>query len=258
MGQSSRFGARTGSCTHQFEDDTIQAPSERSSQGNLVLIVEDDIQVTRVLRDALEVDGHRVIHAPTGEKALELLAGEERGITLVILDVGLPGIDGFQVLEEMEALDGEVPVLMLTAEDSEDAIVRGLSGGAQDYVVKPFSIRELRARVAAALRRVSHQSTGPGEVHAGLRFDLVDRTVAWEGKSVRLTSRELAVLWTLAQEPEKVFSREELLRQVWGIEFDPETSVFDVHLSRLRKKLATVGPITIETIRGQGYQLGSP
>ena len=224
---------------------------EGQTPGRSVLLVEDDPSVSATLARVLGEESYRVVQVASGEEALEQV--EARPFSIMILDVGLPGMDGFQVLERIRDRDMGLPILMLTAEDSEEAIVQGLRGGAEDYVVKPFSVPELLARIEAVLRR--SQGIPPArEIRGGLALDLVGRWVEQEGRKVRLTSKELSLLWTLAREPGRVVGREELLSQVWGMDFDPGTTVFDVHLSRLRKKLESIGCDAIQNVRGKGYR----
>jgi DNA-binding response OmpR family regulator len=226
------------------------APEETPHRQS-VLVVEDDAAVASLLERTLSGEGYEVHHVESGEDALDRL--ERRPFSIMVLDVGLPGMDGFQVLERVRSKKGSLPILMLTAEDSEESIVQGLRSGAEDYVVKPFSVPELLARIEAVLRR-SQGHVPTVELRGGLAIDLVKRWVKWRDRSVRLTNKELAILWTLASDPGRVIDRKELLERVWGFDFDPGTTVFDVHLSRLRKKLASIGPPTVETVWGKGYR----
>ena len=231
-------------------------PNQDQSRIRSVLLVEDDSAVAVTLTRVLEGEGYAVDHVVSGEEALTRI--EAQRFSMMILDVGLPGMDGFEVLDRVRKREGSppLPVIMLTAEDSEEAIVQGLRSGAEDYVVKPFSTPELLARIEAVLRRSQGRSISR-EVRGNLSMDLVGRWVEQDGRSVRLTSKELSILWNLAQEPGKVMGRKELLDQVWGIDFDPGTTIFDVHLSRLRKKLASIGSRAIRTVRGKGYRFDS-
>jgi len=224
---------------------------EDKTKSQTVLVVEDDPAVSSLLKRTLKKEGYEVLQVDNGEDALTRT--EEGPVSIMILDVGLPGMDGFQVLERVREGPVDLPILMLTAEDSEEAIVQGLRSGAEDYVVKPFSVPELLARIEAVLRR-SRGQPATVEIRGGLAIDLVKRWVRWGDRSVRLTNKELAVLWTLANDPGRVMGRQELLERVWGIDFDPGTTVFDVHLSRLRKKLAAMEAPTVETVWGQGYR----
>lgn len=219
--------------------------------GQSVLLVEDDPSVAGTLKRVLGGEGYHVDHVESGEEALERVG--TRPFSIMILDVGLPGMDGFQVLDRVREEEVGLPILMLTAEDSEESIVQGLRSGAEDYVVKPFSTPELLARIEAVLRR-SRGQPAAREFRGGLALDLVGRWVEQEGRSVRLTGKELSILWTLARDPGRVVGREELLSQVWGMNFDPGTTMFDVHLSRLRKKLQTIGCDAIQNVRGKGYR----
>ena len=231
-------------------------PNQDQSRILSVLLVEDDSAVAVTLTRVLEGEGYAVDHVVSGEEALTRIGAQR--FSMMILDVGLPGMDGFQVLDRVRRREASppLPVIMLTAEDSEEAIVQGLRSGAEDYVVKPFSTPELLARIEAVLRRSQGRSVSR-EVRGNLSMDLVGRWVEQDGRSVRLTSKELSILWNLAQEPGRVMGRKELLDQVWGIDFDPGTTIFDVHLSRLRKKLASIGSRAIRTVRGKGYRFDS-
>lgn len=213
--------------------------------------MEDDPAVSHFLKRTLGNEGYDVVHVESGEEALE--RAESRPFSIMILDVGLPGMDGFQVLDRIRGREMDLPILMLTAEDAEEAIVQGLRSGAEDYVVKPFSTPELLARIEAVLRR-SQGQPATREFRGGLALDLVSRWVERQGRSVRLTGKELSILWTLARDPGRILGKDELLSQVWGMDFDPGTTVFDVHLSRLRRKLESIGSNVIRNVRGKGYR----
>ncbi len=218
-----------------------------------VLAVEDQPEVLRGFRFAFESEGHAVEVCTTGEEALH--RARAGGFDLYLIDVGLPGMSGFQVIATLREAGDRTPAIMLTAEGSEEAKVRGLEAGADDYVTKPFSVAELRARVHAQIRRAAIQSGSVRRVGEFL-LDLEARTVEKPGKRLRLTNREFGLLWALAEPPIQVRSRPELLERVWGIGFDPETKVFDVHLSHLRKKLETLGGPPIVLIPEEGYLVG--
>ncbi|TBH20506.1 response regulator transcription factor [Thermus thermamylovorans] len=214
-----------------------------------VLLVDDDPAPLEVLGAYLRGAGFEVLEAENGEKALELFPRAD----LVILDLMLPKLDGFQVLEYIRRDRPELPVLMLTARGGEEERVKGLELGADDYVVKPFSPKEVVARVKALLRRAGLKeelSYGP------LRLLPKERQAYLEGKPLPLSQLEFDLLLTLAQHPGMVFTRERLLEKVWGPDFPGIDRVVDVHIVALRKKLMDdpENPRFIETVRGVGYR----
>jgi DNA-binding response OmpR family regulator len=220
-----------------------------------VLVVEDEKSIADLVRAYLERDGYRIVWVRSGEEALAEM-GRHR-IRLVVLDIGLPGIDGFEVCRRLRART-DVPILMLTARDDEVDRVAGLESGADDYVSKPFSPRELAARVKAILRRGDRRSAGvSGEVlSAGdvvLRRESREVTVA--GREVPLTSREFDLLEAFLAHPNVVQSRERLLERCWGLAFPAGTRTVDIHVAQLRRKLGR--PELIQTVRGVGYK-GAP
>ncbi|GAB5603225.1 response regulator transcription factor [Thermus sp. FJN-A] len=214
-----------------------------------VLLVDDDPALLEVLGAYLRGAGFEVLEAENGEKALELFPRAD----LVILDLMLPRLDGFHVLAEIRRERPELPVLMLTARGEEEERVQGLELGADDYVVKPFSPKEVVARVKALLRRVGLREElcyGP------LRLLPRERQAFLEGQPLSLSPLEFDLLLTLAQHPGMVFSRERLLEKVWGPDFPGVDRVVDVHIAGLRKKLGDDPdhPRFIETVRGVGYR----
>ncbi|RTG92397.1 response regulator transcription factor [Thermus scotoductus] len=211
-----------------------------------LLVVEDDLRVGTLVQEALEADGYAVDWAKSAEEALGLV--RVFPYDLVVLDVMLPGMDGFTFLEALRR-QHKLPVLMLTARDATEDKVRGLEQGADDYLTKPFHLRELRARVRALLRRAHGQAANL--VRRGrLTLDLEGKRVYWEGKEVRLSGREYALLEFLALNAGGVFPREVLLEKVWAGEEGVDPKVVDVYIYRLRQKL---GQGAIETERGLGY-----
>jgi DNA-binding response OmpR family regulator len=219
--------------------------------GGVLLLVEDDDSIGRLVKQYLEQqDGWRVAWHRTGEEALtELRASPVR---FVVLDIGLPGLDGFEVCRRIRA-GSKVPIVMLTARDEEPDRVAGLELGADDYVSKPFSPRELSARIKAILRRVEQRTED--EVLAArevvLRRDSHEVTVA--GAQVELTSKEFDLLACFLEHPGIVLSRERLLDLVWGMTYPGGTRTVDVHVAQLRRKLGD--PEGIRTVRGAGYKL---
>jgi len=216
-----------------------------------ILIVEDDDVLGSGLMRILQAEGYAVDLMPRGEQAV-LAAGRER-FDLVILDVGLPGIDGFEVLRRLRGDAQRMPVLVLTARDTVDDRVHGLDLGADDYMAKPFAMPELVARVRALIRRSQAQS-GPRVVHGPLALDTVARRAFLRGAPLDLAAREWAVLEVLLARVERIVSKESIIQAVasWGDELSP--NAIEVYVSRLRAKLEPAG-VRIRTVRGFGYML---
>jgi len=216
-----------------------------------ILIVEDDPSLAAGLTQILQGEGHAVDAMKTGERAV--LAAEREAFDLVILDVGLPGIDGFEVLRRLRSGGKQMPVLVLTARDQLEDRVHGLDLGADDYMVKPFAMPELTARVRALMRR-SQARTGPKIVHGPLTLDTVARRAFLGGEPLELAAREWAVLEVLLAKVEKIVSKDAIIQAVagWGEELTP--NAIEVYVSRLRAKLEPAG-IHIRTVRGFGYML---
>jgi two-component system response regulator VicR len=220
-----------------------------------ILVVDDEKALADILRFNLEREGFEVVVAHTGPEAVQKAVAADPA--LVILDVMLPQRDGFSVCQEIRARSG-VPILMLTAKDSEEDKVRGLELGADDYVTKPFSPRELVARVRAILRRAP--SRGDVLRSGELEMDLRARTVRKRGEPLGLTVREFELLRYLLERPGQPVSREELLANVWGYEYLGDVRTVDVAVRRLREKVEDnpSDPRYIVTRRGAGYSLGQP
>jgi two-component system, OmpR family, response regulator len=222
-----------------------------------ILLVDDEDSVQKLLAYPLERDGFRVLQARDGEEALARFASED--VDLVVLDLMLPKLDGLEVCKRLRAAS-EVPIIMLTARDDELDKVVGLELGADDYITKPFSIREFRSRVRALLRRASatRVNGGPRDVISshGLTIDLGRRVVEIEGRSVQLTYVEFELLRTLAGHPGRVYSRRMLLESLWGAADYREPRTIDVHVRHLREKLEPdpAEPEYILTVRGVGYR----
>jgi two-component system, OmpR family, alkaline phosphatase synthesis response regulator PhoP len=222
-----------------------------TATGGVLLLVEDDEAIGRLVKAYLEQqDGWRVVWLKSGEDAVGEL--RRHPVRLVVLDIGLPDIDGFEVCRRMRAYS-KVPIVMLTARDEEPDRVAGLELGADDYVAKPFSPRELAARIKAILRRTEQRSSD--EVLTAkdivLRRDSMDVTVG--GSEIELTSKEFDLLACFLEHPGIVLSREKLLDLVWGMTYPGGTRTVDVHVAQLRRKLGD--PETIRTVRGAGYKL---
>jgi DNA-binding response OmpR family regulator len=219
-----------------------------------ILVVEDDAPLGRALRDALEEAGFAVDLAPDGEQGLSLMTREP--VDAVVLDVNLPGIDGFEVLARARAAGTRVPVLLLTARGALRDRVRGLDGGADDYLVKPFANAEFLARLRALLRRGA--AGGPGPLaFAGLAYDPASRTVTRDGDVLGdLTPKEVAILEYLLRNAGTVVTRTMISEHVWGDSFDSYANVIDVHVGNLRRKLERGGRSRlVHSVRGVGFVL---
>jgi two-component system, OmpR family, response regulator RegX3 len=223
-----------------------------------ILVVDDEASITEFVSYNLRKEGYNVDVAATGDDALELARNNQ--FDLVVLDVMLPGMDGYEVCRRLRA-DSSVPVLFLSARDTELDKVVGLEIGGDDYLAKPFGVRELQARVKALLRRAPSGAREPGV--AGEKIELVGITLD-EGahlaetaeRPIDLTPREFELLACLMRHGGKVLSRDQLLREAWGWEYLVETKTVDTHVKRLRDKLEAAGvdPSLVETVRGYGYR----
>lgn len=225
-----------------------------------ILLIEDDRTTRRFLADNLAADGYEVLEADCGDDGERMIASEFPD--LAILDLGLPDRDGLELLREVRGadriagrFDPDLPIVVLSGRASELDRLRGFDRGCNDYVIKPFSYRELHARVAALLR-ARQGRTGPGRLRVGqLELDPLARRVWLGGEEVRLSKKEFALLRALASDPARVFTREELLRGVWGFRSMGHTRTLDSHACRLRKKLRRTGEHYIVNGWGVGYRL---
>ncbi len=222
-----------------------------------VLVVEDDKHIAELVRYALEKEGFQVLEAHDGDRALEVVHTER--IDLVVLDVMLPGLDGLTICRLMRQNERtrDIPVIILSARSQELDRVLGLELGADDYIAKPFSVRELVARVKARLRRHVPVQEGRKMVRSGdLVIDAERLAVEAAGKRERLTPTEFELLWVLAGSPGRVFSRDLLLQKVWGYDYAGDSRTVDVHVRHVRQKLQRLpgSPQYIETVRGVGYR----
>jgi DNA-binding response OmpR family regulator len=219
-----------------------------------ILVVDDEPKIRRIITSYLAEEGFDIAEASDGETALELIAGNP---DLVILDLGLPGIDGIEVLRQLRTRS-DVPVMLVTARAEETDRLIGLSVGADDYVTKPFSPRELVLRVKAILRRTSSASTASEDVMQfdALTVDLGAHVVTVDGREPDLTALEFDLLVALASEPGRVLTRQQLIDHVWGWDFFGDERVVDVHIRNLRSKLGDdpTDPRFIATVRGVGYK----
>lgn len=238
------------------------------SKERKILVVDDERTIREVVRRYLELEGFVVMEAETGPQALSIL--QDNRPDLIVLDIMLPGVDGFSITRRLRSasdysplsIDGDIPIILLTARTNEVDRVAGLELGADDYVTKPFSPRELVARVKAVMRRsiaAEVESEAPIEF-GGLYLDPRSRSVSVDDKGVTLTAKEFDLLWFLLRHPRQVFTRQQLLDGVWGYEFYGDESTVTVHVRRLREKLEPnpSKPSYIQTVWGVGYKFESP
>ena len=217
-----------------------------------ILLVDDDPAVLSGLRRALALEDYEVLTSPNGESALQL--AQEQTPDLVVLDVMLPGLDGFTVCQRLQAM-GPIPVLMLTARDTVPDRVAGLDSGADDYLVKPFAIDELLARVRALIRRARPNDRGALS-YADVRLNLLTREAYRGGNPLPLSAREFDLLEVFARHPRQVLTRDQLCQKVWGYGFEGESNFIDVAVKQLRRKLeADDRRRIVQTVRGYGYAL---
>ena len=218
-----------------------------------VLIVDDDPAFRKLSSLALEQHGIAYHAVGTADEAFRVLEQPEgASFDVMLLDVELPGMKGWEFLSSLRERGNEIPVIFVTVREAVEDRVQGLSLGADDYLVKPFEFEELVARLHSVTRR--RLRTKRIQVH-DMTIDFELRRVERNGKSVDLSPREFEVLWCLAQASGRAVSQKELLHRLWGIDFDPESKVVEVHVFRLRKKLESRGTPLIETVRGEGYRL---
>ncbi|GAA2410480.1 response regulator transcription factor [Streptomyces glaucosporus] len=215
-----------------------------------ILIVEDEERIASFVDKGLRANGFTTTIARDGDTAYDY--ARTGGFDLVLLDIGLPGRDGFTVLRELREARVTVPVIVLTARDSVRDTVAGLEGGADDWMTKPFRFEELLARVRLRMRTAARAPEVTVLRGAGVDLDLRTRRARAGGGTVDLTSREFVLLELFLRHPGQVLSREQILSHVWGYDFDPGSNIVDVYVRALRKKL---GQGVVETVRGMGYRL---
>ncbi|HUZ22046.1 MAG TPA: response regulator transcription factor [Acidimicrobiales bacterium] len=227
------------------------------STAGRVLVVDDEPNITDLVATALRYEGFEVETAATGRAAIELLASYRPH--LLVLDVMLPDLDGFEVARRIRQEGRRVPILFLTAKDATEDKVRGLTLGGDDYVTKPFSLEELLARVRAVLRRVlDSEEVSSRLVFADLELDEDTREVFRGTTSIELTPTEFKLLRYLMLNPRRVLSKAQILDHVWEYDFGGDANVVETYISYLRKKIDTLGPPLIHTLRGAGYSLRVP
>ena len=235
--------------------DGYDGPMTREQTEQTILVVDDEAAISEAVRARLSSEGFRVVLAADGPQALELADAEQPD--LVVLDLMLPGMDGLEVCRRLQTRRW-VPVLMLTARTEEADKVAGFAVGADDYLTKPFSLRELTVRVRAILRRVERISSTPSSdpiEFGGLSIDPSRRKVSLDGEEVQLTPLEFEILLAMARDPGVVFTREQLMDRVWGYRDYAGGRVVDSHVARIRRKLGEDGaePRFVRTVHGVGY-----
>jgi two-component system, OmpR family, response regulator len=222
-----------------------------------VLVVDDEENVTHLVSSALRFDGFETVTADNGQSALAAVA--ESDPDLVVLDVMMPGMDGLGVLQNLRAAGSQVPVIFLTARDSASDRIGGLRAGADDYVVKPFSVEELLARVHAVLRRAAPEDARDGVLRiADLELDENSHEVTRGGEEIHLTATEFELLRYLMRNERVVLSKAQILDRVWKYDFQGQSNIVELYIGYLRKKIDIVDPKLIHTVRGAGYVLKVP
>lgn len=216
-----------------------------------ILIAEDEARIASFVEKGLAAAGFSTRVATTGPEALDLALTDE--FDLLVLDIGLPGLDGFEVLAQLRGSGSTMPVIILTARAGGADTVAGLEGGADDYMAKPFRFDELLARMRLRMASAAPSGQPVAQLsHQGLALDVRTRRASVDGREVELSGREFALAEELVRHARQVLSREQLLSRVWGYDFDPGSNVVDVYIRYLRNKL---GAERIETVRGMGYRL---
>ncbi|HIV52630.1 MAG TPA: response regulator transcription factor [Candidatus Mediterraneibacter norwichensis] len=221
-----------------------------------ILLVEDDAELCSVIQNALEKEKYIVDCVSDGETAMFYALNTEYAYDLAIIDRMLPVIDGLTIIKAMRKKGIRIPVIIITAMDALDNRIEGLDGGADDYLVKPFHIRELSARVRALIRRPADLQLSGKLQYGDLTFDKENRKLSSDGKSVQLTARETELFSVLIQSPEKLFNREQLVLKIWGTSSEVEAGNVDNYISFLRKRLRELNSFCkITTVYGAGYKL---
>jgi len=220
-----------------------------------ILIVEDEVRIADFLQRGLRAEGHFCVVANDGEAGLALAM--EGDFDLLLLDLMLPGLHGREICQQLRINKINTPLIILSAMDSLDDVIAGLRMGADDYMTKPFSFEELLARIETVMRRSSEVTSEEKSLAMGpLAFDRQSLRFTVDGKEIKMTAKELAIIELLMSHPGTLFSRERILSNVWGLNMDPLTNVVDVYIGKLRKKIdADNAESIIETVRGLGYRL---
>jgi len=214
-----------------------------------ILLIEDEVLISAFVAKGLKAAGYSCLVESTGRGGL--FSAKAEPVDLIVLDIGLPDMSGFQVLEQLRGEGVNTPVIILTARSSAQDTVAGLSSGADDYMGKPFSFDELLARIRLRLR--AERSEAPAVLsHRDISLNLLTRRVAIDGQEVDLSAREFGLLETFLRHPGQVLSREQLLSMVWGFDFDPGSNIVDVYVRYLRRK---IGANRLQTVRNMGYRL---
>ena len=221
-----------------------------------VLLVEDEIKIAEFVSEGLDASGFQVTHAPDGLVAQEIVASQK--FDVVLLDVMLPGMDGFTFLKSLRQQSIKTPVIVLSAKSELSDRLQGFELGADDYVPKPFFLEELAARIKAVTVRVSSEPVASEVIVDKLKLDVVNREVMWHDVRAVLSQREFVLLKYLMRSPGQIFSRKQILQNVWNINFDPQTNLVDACIQRIKRKLLRNTEdidSPIESVRGIGYRI---
>lgn len=235
---------------------TAAQPASGPRTKRKVLVVDDEENVVHLIASALRFDGFDAVTADNGQTALSAVA--EHAPDLIVLDVMMPGLDGHAVLQHLRAAGSTIPVIFLTARDTANDRVSGLRAGADDYVVKPFSVEELLARVHAVLRRTASDDGRPVLRVADLELDENSHEVTRGGEEIHLTATEFELLRYLMRNERVVLSKAQILDRVWKYDFQGQSNIVELYIGYLRKKIDHVEPKLIHTVRGAGYVIKAP
>lgn len=219
-----------------------------------ILVADDEERIRKLLKDFLKIEGYNILEAKDGQEAIDMVIENKDTINLVILDVMMPYIDGFSVLQRIRKINRNILVIMLTARDGENDEVFGFELGADDYISKPFSPVVLTARVKSILKRQSVHRNEENIIINNINIDVISRTVTVDGNRIELSPKEYEMLVYIARNPNIAISREQMLNVVWGYSYYGDSRTIDTHVKRLRSKLGTEGDC-IKTVRGYGYRL---
>ncbi|WP_336759817.1 response regulator transcription factor [Paenibacillus sp. USHLN196] len=218
---------------------------------NTILVVDDDSHIRKLIRIYLEKNQFSVLEAPDGQEALDILSHTK--VDLAIVDVMMPRIDGIELTEDIRSyLD--IPILMVTAKGESKDKVRGFNAGSDDYLVKPFDPVELILRVKSLLKRYNKSASNIIQI-GGVTIDLSNLMVSTDGRTIELKKKECELLFSLASSPGKIFTRTQLIDDIWGMDYEGDERTVDVHVKRLRERLEPIPELSISTIRGLGYRL---